>query len=72
MARSLSLAAYMALARRGGGEGGFAPSAERPEGALIWGHATSLEHADALACAATLKGYVAWRNPRVCSVLLTQ
>ncbi|MFX0541648.1 3-deoxy-D-manno-octulosonic acid transferase [Roseovarius sp. S4756] len=50
MARSLSLAAYMALARRSGGatSAGFAPSAKRPEGAVIWGHATSLEHANAL------------------------
>ncbi|SEK67253.1 3-deoxy-D-manno-octulosonic-acid transferase [Roseovarius nanhaiticus] len=50
MARSLSLAAYMALARRGtqAADGGFAPSGERPAGAVIWGHATSLEHANAL------------------------
>jgi len=48
MPRSLSLAAYMVLARRGAADGVFVPSGARPEGALIWGHATSLEHADAL------------------------
>ncbi len=49
MARSISLAAYMALARRGAAaDSTFAPAAKRPEGALIWGHATSLEHANAL------------------------
>ncbi|MFD0859627.1 3-deoxy-D-manno-octulosonic acid transferase [Roseovarius aquimarinus] len=50
MARSLSLAAYMALSRRGASapDGGFAPSGPRPQGAVIWGHATSLEHANAL------------------------
>jgi len=50
MARSLSLAAYMALARRGSGApgSGFASGGRRPAGAVIWGHATSLEHANAL------------------------
>ena len=48
MTRSLSLAAYMALARRSTAEDSFVPSAARPEGAVIWGHATSLEHANAL------------------------
>ncbi|MEI4260616.1 3-deoxy-D-manno-octulosonic acid transferase [Roseovarius sp. D0-M9] len=50
MARSLSLAAYMALARRGSAapDDAFEPSEPRPEGAVIWGHATSLEHANAL------------------------
>lgn len=48
MTRSLSLAAYMALARRGTAEDSFVPSVARPDGAVIWGHATSLEHADAL------------------------
>ena len=50
MARSLGLAAYMALARRGtpAKGAGFVPSGVRPGGAVIWGHATSLEHANAL------------------------
>lgn len=50
MAASLSLTAYLAWARRGNAGAGapFAPAAERPAGALIWGHATSLEHAKAL------------------------
>src|SRR5680860_1209855 len=48
MTRSLSLAAYMALARRSTAEDSFVPTAARPEGAVIWGHATSLEHANAL------------------------
>lgn len=47
MARSLSLAAYMALARRGSRqEEAFAAS--RPEGELIWAHAPTLEKAAAL------------------------
>lgn len=47
MARSLSLAAYMALARRGSRE---APDdlPPRPRGELIWAHAPSLEKAGAL------------------------
>ena len=47
MARSLSLAAYMALARRGSRE---APTFDspRPEGELIWAHAPTLEKAAAL------------------------
>lgn len=49
MSQSLRLAAYLALARRRAvADSPFAPSGERPEGTLIWGHATSLEHADAL------------------------
>ncbi|HEY9038502.1 MAG TPA: glycosyltransferase N-terminal domain-containing protein [Roseovarius sp.] len=50
MAPSLSLAAYLAWARRGaaGAGAGFTPSCERPRGAVVWGHATSLEHANAL------------------------
>ncbi len=50
MAPSLSLAAYLAWARRSAaGTGtGFVPSCERPGGAVVWGHATSLEHANAL------------------------
>ncbi|PVA10059.1 3-deoxy-D-manno-octulosonic acid transferase [Pelagivirga sediminicola] len=50
MASSLSLAAYLAWARRGNAGVGapFVPACERPAGAVIWGHATSLEHANAL------------------------
>ncbi|MEB8388203.1 3-deoxy-D-manno-octulosonic acid transferase [Rhodobacteraceae bacterium KMM 6894] len=50
MARSLGLAAYLAWARRAasGPEGGFVPSGPRPDGAVIWGHATSQDHARAL------------------------
>jgi 3-deoxy-D-manno-octulosonic-acid transferase len=50
MAPSLSLASYLAWARRGaaGAAAPFAPTCGRPGGAVIWGHATSLEHANAL------------------------
>ncbi len=50
MASSLSLAAYLAWARRGaaGAAASFVPAAARPGGAVVWGHATSLEHANAL------------------------
>ncbi len=50
MAPSLSLATYLAWARRGtaGTGAGFAPTGARPGGAVVWGHATSLEHANAL------------------------
>lgn len=50
MATSLGLAAYMAWARRAAPppEGGFVPSGPRPEGAVIWGHATSADHVRAL------------------------
>ncbi|QGX99896.1 3-deoxy-D-manno-octulosonic acid transferase [Roseovarius faecimaris] len=47
MARSLSLAAYMAYARRGGPPLAV-PDATRPEGELIWGHAPDAERAAAL------------------------
>lgn len=48
MRQSLSLAAYMAWARRGP-QGALAPGTTRPSGELIWGHATSFDHANALA-----------------------
>lgn len=50
MAAPLSLAAYLAWVRRGGASAGagFVPTCERPGGAVVWGHATSLEHANAL------------------------
>lgn len=47
MRQSLSLAAYMAWARRGPHSGNH-PDGARPAGELIWGHATSLDHANAL------------------------
>ncbi|WP_137702793.1 3-deoxy-D-manno-octulosonic acid transferase [Marimonas lutisalis] len=45
--RSISLAAYLALARRGAKAALEFPQ-ERPDGHLIWGHATSPERAAAL------------------------
>lgn len=47
LGRSISLAAYLALARRGPKEA-LAFPAERPEGTLVWGHATSPSRAAAL------------------------
>ncbi|MFY0681909.1 MAG: 3-deoxy-D-manno-octulosonic acid transferase [Thalassovita sp.] len=47
MARSLSLAAYMALARRAPREN-LSFTAERPEGELLWAHAPTLSKAAAL------------------------
>lgn len=47
MPRSLSLAAYMALARRGSRQP-VQYDLPRPEGELIWAHATSLQKAAAL------------------------
>lgn len=47
MARSLSLAAYLAYARRGTPQV-FVPSHPRPEGWLVWGHASEPAHRDAL------------------------
>ncbi|MCZ4352625.1 3-deoxy-D-manno-octulosonic acid transferase [Roseovarius aestuarii] len=50
MGKSISLAAYLTWARRAatGPMDGFTPSRPRPEGAVIWGHATSQDHARAL------------------------
>ncbi|WP_113911021.1 3-deoxy-D-manno-octulosonic acid transferase [Roseovarius dicentrarchi] len=50
MATSRGLAGYLAWARRGsaGSGTGFVPARDRPGGAVVWGHATSLEHANAL------------------------
>lgn len=47
MARSLSLAAYLALARRAARDPAVFPC-DRPKGHLVWGHATSLPKAAAL------------------------
>ena len=47
LGRSLSLAAYLALARRGPKQAAAFPAA-RPEGTLLWGHATSPARATAL------------------------
>ena len=47
MAHSLSLAAYMAWARRGP-RSNYSPTQARPEGELVWGHADTLDHANAL------------------------
>lgn len=47
MARSLSLAAYMAYARRTGSQPS-PPTVARPEGELIWGHAPDAQRAAAL------------------------
>ncbi|MEO1138497.1 MAG: glycosyltransferase N-terminal domain-containing protein [Pseudomonadota bacterium] len=47
MARSLSLAAYLAYARRGTPET-FVPTQPRPKGCIVWGHATEPAHRDAL------------------------
>ena len=45
-----NLGSYLDWARRGttGAGAGFVPSGERPEGTIVWGHATSLERANAL------------------------
>ncbi|MGX0902332.1 3-deoxy-D-manno-octulosonic-acid transferase [Roseovarius sp. MBR-79] len=48
MSRSLSLAAYLAVARRGGTLGA-APDRPRPDGAVIWAHAADAGRADVLA-----------------------
>ncbi|MDQ2094407.1 3-deoxy-D-manno-octulosonic acid transferase [Rhodalgimonas zhirmunskyi] len=47
LGRSLSFAAYLALARRGPREA-LTFACARPEGALVWGHATSAERGAAL------------------------
>lgn len=47
MAQSLSLAAYLAYARRGG-NGNTRPDIPRPKGAVIWAHAVDASRADAL------------------------
>lgn len=47
MSRSLSLAAYLAYARRGG-RAGPPPETSRPEGKLIWAHAVDAARADTL------------------------
>lgn len=47
MARSLSLAAYLAYARRAS-QAPVLPDLKRPEGELIWGHATDAMRAGAL------------------------
>jgi 3-deoxy-D-manno-octulosonic-acid transferase len=47
MSRSLSLAAYLAVARRGGALGA-APDRPRPDGAVIWAHAADAGRADVL------------------------
>lgn len=47
MSRSLGLAAYLALARRGGARGA-SPERPRPEGAVIWAHAADAGRADVL------------------------
>lgn len=47
MTRSLTLAAYMAYARRGAKPAGD-PGMDRPEGELIWAHAADKERAEAL------------------------
>jgi len=48
MSRSLGLAAYLALARRGGQAGG-APDRPRPGGRVIWAHAVDAGRAHSLA-----------------------
>ena len=48
MSRSLGLAAYMALARRGG-QAGPEPYSPRPEGRVVWAHAVDAGRARALA-----------------------
>ncbi|MDZ7709571.1 MAG: glycosyltransferase N-terminal domain-containing protein [Roseovarius sp.] len=48
MNRSLGLAAYLALARRGG-QAGPVPESPRPEGRVIWAHAVDAGRARALA-----------------------
>ncbi|WP_338549993.1 3-deoxy-D-manno-octulosonic acid transferase [Roseovarius phycicola] len=47
MARSLSLAAYLAYARGGSGSK-YSPQTPRPDGTLIWAHAVEPAHAKAL------------------------
>jgi 3-deoxy-D-manno-octulosonic-acid transferase len=51
MSRSLGLAAYLALARRGG-QAGAAPDRPRPEGRVVWAHAVDAGRARALAALA--------------------
>ncbi|MBE0454639.1 3-deoxy-D-manno-octulosonic acid transferase [Roseovarius autotrophicus] len=48
MSRSLGLAAYLAIARRGGARG-TAPDRPRPDGSVIWAHAADAGRADVLA-----------------------
>ncbi|MEI4195829.1 3-deoxy-D-manno-octulosonic acid transferase [Roseovarius sp. E0-M6] len=48
MVRSISLAAYLATARRRGGAGPDTQRPPRPDGECIWGHASTVEHAHAL------------------------
>jgi len=67
MARSLSLAAYLAYARRSG-SGTTGPGIPRPEGAVIWAHAVDADRADALA---QLAGRLAAQRPGLHMVLTT-
>lgn len=48
MARSVSLAAYMALARRAPPPDWTAPSGTRPKGTVVWGHAAEASRIPAL------------------------
>lgn len=48
MSRSISLAAYLAYARRGGARAKVVPEIPRPAGALIWAHALDAARGDTL------------------------
>ncbi|SEL29356.1 3-deoxy-D-manno-octulosonic-acid transferase [Roseovarius azorensis] len=67
MSRSLSLAAYLAYARRAG-RAGAAPDTPRPEGKLIWAHAVDAARADTLV---HLAGRLAQQRPGLHMVLTT-
>ena len=65
MSRSLSLAAYLAYARRAG-RAGPAPDTPRPEGRVIWAHAVDAARADTLV---HLAGRLAQQRPGLHMVL---
>lgn len=65
MSRSLSLAAYLAYARRAG-RAGPAPDTPRPEGKVIWAHAVDAARADTLV---HLAGRLAQQRPGLHMVL---
>lgn len=68
MARSLSLAAYLAYARRAS-QGMPKPGVERPDGHVIWCHAVDLAHVDALL---QLAERLAAQRPGVHTLLTTR
>jgi len=67
MSRSLSLAAYLAYARRGG-RTVTAPDTPRPEGKVIWAHAVDAARADTLV---HLAGRLVQQRPGLHMVLTT-